>query len=132
MSASKDVAAPYWVEIPFHWNPSQPVEPLRQGKLHLHADGSWKQTLPVGSNPELSLLSRWAIATSQEGTRAFLRGGDGPAREQAKLGIGAYRQGLLPASIGMQMEFALSQRFDRLRRIPVKGDFHPVGSSHVF
>ncbi len=68
MSASKDVAAPYWVEIPFHWNPSQPVEPLRQGKLHLHADGSWKQTLPVGSDPELSLLSRWAIATYQEGT----------------------------------------------------------------
>ena len=56
------------MEIPFHWNPSQPVEPLRQGKLHLHADGSWKQTLPVGSDPELSLLSRWAIATYQEGT----------------------------------------------------------------
>ena len=41
--------------------------------------------------------------------RAFLIGGDGPAREQSKLGIGAYRQGLLPASIGIQMEFALSQ-----------------------
>ena len=51
ISTSKDVAAPYWVEIPFHWNPSQAVEPLRQDKLDLQADGSWKQTLPVDSDP---------------------------------------------------------------------------------
>jgi hypothetical protein len=72
VGSSQIALAPCWVEIPFHWNPSQEIEPLQWGRLHVDEEGIWQQILPNTQDHESSLLSRWAVATKQHERWALL------------------------------------------------------------